>query len=254
MYSLFLPLLFSVLPLGRAQSLLEATISYPELSRFNELIFKHPQLAPNVTSTPQTILVPSNDAFNSYYLVTGQQISDLGAAVLTPLFQYQTLNASFNSSDLSLAQSLLLASELTQELYNHRGNSSNGTQGQVVYASTNNKTISSRQLASGPFIKSGAGNQVILKLTDGVWAGGIFHIVEGYSLLHLFIATSPLINDRAGSSPFPSLVREPFSSEASAPSTKLSRAPVSPIHSTISQASHALPRPTRPSPMQEVPT
>ena len=64
-----------------AQSLLNATGAYPELSDFRQLLLNSPSdalgLLTNFTlgSQLQTILIPNNNAFNSYRQTTESNIS-----------------------------------------------------------------------------------------------------------------------------------------------------------------------------------
>jgi uncharacterized surface protein with fasciclin (FAS1) repeats len=166
--------------LTRAQDLADAIQPYSQLSQFGQLLAANPKLLPRSTSN-QTILIPTDDAFARYQAQTGTAVSALNASLLATLLQYHTLDGYFDSTALKAEKGLIAPTQLMGDTYNHRGNTSIGSnKGQVVYIATSNNTIAVRQAdLSGPMVKSGAGNEVTVNASDAAFSGGLFHPITG---------------------------------------------------------------------------
>ena len=177
-----------------AQSLLNATAAYPQMSDFRTLLMTNPNIATqlliNVTlSAAQqiTVLIPSNDAFVVYQQNTGTGISALSSSDLSNILNYHSLQGALSSSDLQQPSGLIAATALMNQTYDNRGLASNGAKiPQVVYISsvnTTNGTVTKvkRQMMSAGAdfdVKSGEGLQTTLEPINGVWSGGMFQIVN----------------------------------------------------------------------------
>ena len=182
-----------------AQSLLEATARYPQLSDFSELINTYPRAAAglltNFTSKDQkqTVLIPSNDAFGKYRLESGASISSLSSSEVGNILNYHTLQGSLSSSDLQRPGGLVSNTALRNESYVAREilENSNVRLSQVVYISSTGSgestTITARQAnaLSSTDVRSGQGNEVKLDPRPGNWSGGTFYIVDGYVSLQI---------------------------------------------------------------------
>ncbi|KAI9819492.1 MAG: hypothetical protein M1827_006940 [Pycnora praestabilis] len=180
-----------------AQSFLNATGAYPQLSDFRQLLQNNSQLAAGLLSATssgpqQTILVPSNDAFDTYIQQTGDGIGSLSSSDLQNIINYHSLQGALSSSDLQTPGGLVSNTALTDPMYANRELSSNGAkQNQVVYIQAMNTTIGAskikikRQLASdaNETVKSGDGNTINLEPVNGKWDGGLFQIVDGFLTL-----------------------------------------------------------------------
>ena len=83
-----------------AQSLLDVTALDPQLSDFSDLLLTNPDAAAglltNISSgrQKQTILVPSNGAFDRYRLRAGSSFSSLSSSDLGNVLNYHTLQGS----------------------------------------------------------------------------------------------------------------------------------------------------------------
>ena len=83
-----------------AQSLINATALDPQLSDFNDLLLAKPDAATGLLTNfssggeKQTILVPSNSAFDNYRLQTGSSFSSLSSSDLGNVLNYHTLQGS----------------------------------------------------------------------------------------------------------------------------------------------------------------
>ncbi|KAI4088804.1 MAG: hypothetical protein L6R37_008148, partial [Teloschistes peruensis] len=175
-----------------AQSLLEATAPYPQLSEFNGLLSAFPDVATNlltnVTSilNRQTILVPSNDAFDNYRRQMGSNISSLPSSDVADILNYHTLQGALSSPDIEQPGGLISSTALTDPQYANREVLNNGGQpSQVVYLSSSDTSAGVkykvRQVnALNSFnVGSGAGNEIELEQTPGNWSGGLFYVVNG---------------------------------------------------------------------------
>lgn len=177
-----------------AQSLLNATANYTQLSDFRQLLMTNPnaatRLLTNVTlSAGQkiTVLIPSNNAFTQFQQNNSMPVSALASSDLANILDYHTLQGSLSSSDLQQPMGLTAPTALTNQTYDNRGLASNGAKiPQVVYISsvnTANGTVTTvkRQMSSAGAnfdIKSGKGLQTTLEPVNGVWSGGMFQIVN----------------------------------------------------------------------------
>lgn len=175
-----------------AQSLLEATAPYPQLSDFNDLLSAFPDVATNlltnVTSilNRQTVLVPSNDAFANYRRQMGSNISSLPSSDIGDILNYHTLQGALSSPDIQQPGGLISSTALADPQYANREVLSNGGQpSQVVYLSSSDTSagvkIKVRQVnALNSFtVGSGAGSEIELEQTPGNWSGGFFYVVNG---------------------------------------------------------------------------
>lgn len=175
-----------------AQSLLNATARYSELSDFNALLLSFPDIAAslltNVSTAPQqrTILVPSNDAFDNYRQRNGASIGSLSSTDAGNILNYHTLQGALSSSDIQQPGGLVSNTALTNSTYANREVLTGGsTLSQVVYiSSTDTATgtkIKARQInvLSSVDVESGEGNQITLEPTPGNWSGGVFYVVDG---------------------------------------------------------------------------
>ena len=177
-----------------AQSLLNATANYTQLSDFRQLLMTNPnaatRLLTNVTlSAGQkvTVLIPSNDAFTQYQQNNSMPVSGLASSDLANILDYHTLQGSLSSSDLQQPMGLTAATALTNQTYDNRGLASNGAKmPQVVYISSVNTansivtTVKKQTMGLGANfdIKSGEGLQTTLEPVNGLWSGGMFQIVN----------------------------------------------------------------------------
>ena len=186
-------LLIPGLGLVGAQSLVNATAAFPQLSLFTQLLNIDPNAAAafltnfTLNATQQTVLVPSNEAFERYRSRSGTNFSALSSSDLTNTLNYHTLQGALSSSDLQRPGGLVSDTALTVQPYANRELSSSGErQAQVVYLSATNTTAGARIRArqAGPLgsiaAKSGEGREISLDNTRGNWSGGYFYIVDGY--------------------------------------------------------------------------
>lgn len=85
-----------------AQSLLNATARYSQLSNFNDLLLNYPDAAASLLTNfssgdrKQTVLVPNNDAFTNYRLQRGAGISSLSSSDIGNVLNYHTLQGSLS--------------------------------------------------------------------------------------------------------------------------------------------------------------
>ncbi|KAL8994283.1 MAG: hypothetical protein Q9169_005699 [Polycauliona sp. 2 TL-2023] len=181
----------------QAQSLLDATARYPQLSNFNELLSSFPDLATglvtNITtgSTRQTILVPSNDAFDNYQRQNGASVGSLSSSDVGNILSYHTLQGSLSSTDIQQPNGLISETALRDPGYARRENATDAGDSlpQVVYISSSEtaagRKIKARQVSalSSVDVRSGEGNEVELEQTPGNWNGGVFYVVNGFLTL-----------------------------------------------------------------------
>jgi len=190
-----------------AQSFLEATGAYSQLSSFHQLLLANSTIAAGVLSnatttghngtniTMQTILVPSNDAFTNYERANGHPVTSLSSSDLTNLGQYHSLQGALSSSDLQKPQGLISNTALNDQRYDNRELGSDGAQQpQVVYiGSTSTNGMVARQAGgangAGGFVESGLGAKVDVDLVDGKFDGGMFQIVDEYVIHSIYLRT-----------------------------------------------------------------
>lgn len=177
-----------------AQSLLNATANYSQLSDFRQLLMTNPnaasRLLTNVTLSADqkiTVLIPNNDAFTRYQRNNGMPVSALASSDLANVLDYHSLQGSLSSSDLQQPMGLVAATALTNQTYDNRGLASSGAKiPQVVYISSVNTangtvtTLKGQTTSPGATfdIKSGEGLQTTLEPVNGAWSGGLFQIVN----------------------------------------------------------------------------
>ncbi|KAI4226219.1 MAG: hypothetical protein L6R36_003355 [Xanthoria steineri] len=181
----------------QAQSLLNATARYPQLSNFTELLSTFPDLAAglltNISTGPsrQTILVPSNDAFDSYQRQRGASVSSLSSSDVGNILNYHTLQGALSSSDIQQPNGLVSETALRNSTYARRENATDAGDSlpQVVYLSSTEtatgRKIKARQISalSSVDVRSGQGNEIELEQTPGNWSGGVFFVVNGFLTL-----------------------------------------------------------------------
>ncbi|KAI4105375.1 MAG: hypothetical protein LQ339_003439 [Xanthoria mediterranea] len=181
----------------QAQSLLNATARYPQLSNFTELLSTFPDLAAglltNISTGPsrQTILVPSNDAFDSYQRQRGASVSSLSSSDVGNILNYHTLQGALSSSDIQQPNGLVSETALRNSTYARRENATDAGDSlpQVVYISSTEtatgRKIKARQISalSSVDVRSGQGNEIELEQTPGNWSGGVFFAVNGFLTL-----------------------------------------------------------------------
>ncbi|KAL8772247.1 MAG: hypothetical protein Q9209_002459 [Squamulea sp. 1 TL-2023] len=184
----------------QAQSLLNATARIPALSNFNELLSTFPDVAAGLLTDistglqRQTILIPSNDAFDRYRQQYGASVSSLSSSDVGNVLNYHTLQGALSSSDLQQPDGLVSETALRNPTYARRENATDAGDSlpQVVYiASTPTATgrkIKARQVnaLSSVDVRSGEGNEIELEQTPGNWSGGVFYVVNGW----VFVMTS----------------------------------------------------------------
>lgn len=165
----------------QAQSLLNATARYPQLSNFTELLSTFPDLAAglltNISTGPsrQTILVPSNDAFDSYQRQRGASVSSLSSSDVGNILNYHTLQGALSSSDIQQPNGLVSETALRNSTYARRENATDAGDSlpQVVYLSSTEtatgRKIKARQISalSSVDVRSGQGNEIELEQTPG---------------------------------------------------------------------------------------
>lgn len=191
--------LFMGVPMISAQSLSAATAPIPRLSEFTQLLNSNPSAAANFLTNfslglnQQTILVPSNDAFDEFRQTTGSSVASLSSPDLGNILQYHSLQPALSSPDLQKPGGLVSDTALTNPTYDNRGLSSNGAKlPQVVHiASTNTSSGTTIKARSGTLyhvgVKSGEGKEITLEPIPGNWSGGNFYIVDGSVLGLLFV-------------------------------------------------------------------
>ncbi|KAL9003514.1 MAG: hypothetical protein Q9188_003619 [Gyalolechia gomerana] len=179
-----------------AQSLLDATARFPQLSDFNELLSSFPDVAANLLTNistgpeQQTILVPSNEAFDTYRQQNNANISSLSSSDVGNILNYHTLQGALSSSDIQQPSGLISNTALTNSTYANREVPANGGRlSQVVFISTSDTTVGAKIKArqidalSSADVESGEGNRVTLERTPGNWSGGLFYVVDGFLTL-----------------------------------------------------------------------
>ncbi|KAL8891234.1 MAG: hypothetical protein Q9192_005773 [Flavoplaca navasiana] len=183
----------------QAQSLLDATAQYPQLSDFNELLSTFPDIAAGLLtnistgSSQQTILVPSNDAFDDYQRQNGASVGSLSSPDVGNILNYHTLPGALSSSDIQQPNGLVAETALRNSTYARRENATDAGDSlpQVVYISSTEtalgRKIKARQISalSSVDVRSGEGNEVELEQTPGNWSGGVFYVVNGFLTLPL---------------------------------------------------------------------
>ncbi|MCJ1262021.1 hypothetical protein MMC22_001890 [Lobaria immixta] len=176
-----------------AQSLLEAIAVFPQLSNFHDLLNANPSAAPSLLtnfssgSNKQTILVPSNDAFDNYTRTTRRSSIALSSPDLVDQINYHSQQGALSSSDLQKPGGLLSRTALISPNRDNRGLESNGAKSpQVVLIAAettgNTRKIKVRKVGRVD-VKSGKGQEINLDPTPRNWSGGNFYIVDGFLTL-----------------------------------------------------------------------
>lgn len=175
-----------------AQSLLNATARYPQLSNFNDLLSSFPDVAAslltNISASPQrqTILVPSNAAFDAYRQRNGASVGSLSSSDVGNILNYHTVQGALSSSDIQQPSGLVSNTALTDPAYVDREVLLDGGRlAQVVYISSTDVATGARIIArqrnvlTSVEVQSGEGNQITLEPTPANWSGGVFYVVNG---------------------------------------------------------------------------
>ncbi|KAL9007955.1 MAG: hypothetical protein Q9173_006872 [Seirophora scorigena] len=175
-----------------AQSLLNATARYPQLSNFNDLLSSFPDVAAslltNISVSPQrqTILVPSNAAFDAYRQRNGASVGSLSSSDVGNILNYHTVQGALSSSDIQQPSGLVSNTALTDPAYADREVLTGGGRlAQVVYISSTDVATGARIIArqrnvlTSVEVQSGEGNQITLEPTPANWSGGVFYVVNG---------------------------------------------------------------------------
>ncbi|KAI4137261.1 MAG: hypothetical protein LQ341_005221 [Variospora aurantia] len=181
---------------GFAQSLLDATAPYSQLSDFNDLLSSNPDIAASLltnissSSQQQTILVPSNDAFSDYRQRNGASVGSLSSSDVGNILNYHTLQGALSSSDIQQPGGLVSNTALTDPNYVDREVLTGGERlSQVVYISSTETATGVRIMArqrnvlSSTDVQSGEGNLIELEPTPANWSGGVFYVVNGFLTL-----------------------------------------------------------------------
>ncbi|KAL8673190.1 MAG: hypothetical protein Q9168_002382 [Polycauliona sp. 1 TL-2023] len=195
-----LPVLVKILVTAgtvQAQSLLNVTARYSQLSNFNELLSSFPDVAAGLltnisaSSSRQTILIPSNEAFDNYHRQNGANVSSLSSSDVGNILNYHTLQGALSSSDIQQPNGLVSETALRDPTYARRENATDAGDSlpQVVYISSTEtaagRKIKARQVnaLSSADVRSGEGNDVELEQQPGNWTGGVFYVVNGFLTL-----------------------------------------------------------------------
>ncbi|KAF2022986.1 FAS1 domain-containing protein [Setomelanomma holmii] len=164
-----------------AQSLLDVIAKVSSLPNFtafyrDNAAFAHVLLG-NTTTYPITFLAPNDQAIASYQTQYGVSISSLPPATLLAVLQYRTL-----------------VSSLTKDNFTNDGGRGGTTIPTMLTTQSNNRSVGislaarfgGAQKASGLIVfvhSSGSGSSHLglqpLEGDQGVWDGGLFHIVDG---------------------------------------------------------------------------
>ncbi|KAL8757266.1 MAG: hypothetical protein Q9184_004262 [Pyrenodesmia sp. 2 TL-2023] len=179
-----------------AQSLLDVTARYDALSDFNDLLTTFPDIAASLLTNistgaqRQTILVPSNDAFDDYRQRNGAGVGSLSSSDVGNILNYHTLQGALSSSDIEQPGGLVSNTALTNETYANREVLTGGDRlSQVVYISATQTPTGTkikarqRNALSSVDVQSGEGNEITLEPTPGNWSGGVFYVVNGFLTL-----------------------------------------------------------------------
>ncbi|KAL9610707.1 MAG: hypothetical protein Q9204_009064 [Flavoplaca sp. TL-2023a] len=159
------------------------------MSDFNELLSTFPDIAAGLLtnistgSSRQTILVPSNDAFDDYQRQNGASVGSLSSPDVGNILNYHTLPGALSSSDIQQPNGLVAETALRDPTYARRENATDAGDSlpQVVYISSTEtalgRKIKARQISalSSVDVRSGEGNEVELEQTPGNWSGGVFY-------------------------------------------------------------------------------
>ncbi|KAM0541110.1 hypothetical protein ACHAPJ_013377 [Fusarium lateritium] len=188
-----------LLALANAQTLPEdltgAIVNYSSLSLFRSLLSASPQTLTTSLSdrdTNITVLIPTNDAINSYLKSSGvSDVTELSQDDVQVFFKYHVLSASLVSKDFDSARGLSVPTLLDDSQYNNR---TSGPQiesqfgdkatGQVVFASKEDRDEKRAEKdIDGPTVNLRAGLLQNVKMTavDGSWGAknvNTFQIVD----------------------------------------------------------------------------
>ena len=111
----------------RAQTLLEAISTFPELSNFTTLMTDNPDLAgalltsnaSSLTGT-STILVPDNSAFTKVSALYNVSMQNLSVQQLEPYLQYHLLVGQVTTENLTAENGITVPTFLTGPTFNNR--------------------------------------------------------------------------------------------------------------------------------------
>jgi uncharacterized surface protein with fasciclin (FAS1) repeats len=157
---------------------------YDDLSSFRSLLAASPQELNNAlsaSSSPITVLVPTNDAISTYLSASGiQNLSSVATFQLETFFEYHIMAASLKSSDFDDDRGTVVPTLLKQSQYNNRTAGAQlkqeygaGATGQVLVASS--AKSSSRRVKradiKGPSVtlRAGLAQNAQMTAVDGSW-------------------------------------------------------------------------------------
>ncbi len=189
---------------AKAQTLYDAMSKFPELSNFTAFIANNPNIANNyfgnTSAYPITFLAPNNDAFMSLQAKFGANMSDIPADTLLQIIQYHTMVSNLTKSDFNNnggGQGLTVPTMLNSVNNNRsvgismaaRYGGATKAGGQVVFVKGDSGSPGRLRLMSrqdnpnggqpANTVRSGLSSNVGITAIDGVWNGGIFHIIDG---------------------------------------------------------------------------
>ncbi|KAF4981529.1 hypothetical protein FZEAL_2678 [Fusarium zealandicum] len=177
----------ALLSLASAQSLSEdlasAIAGNPNLSLFRSLIGAAPQgfdKTLSAKSTDITVLIPSDEAIQSYLSTSGvSDITELDAEDVQTFFKYHVLAASLKSSDFDSPKGKAIPTLLEGTQYNNRSAGAQITReygkdaiGQVVFAARNDAKGNRGKRQSGGqnvSLRAGLAQDVEMTAIDGSW-------------------------------------------------------------------------------------
>ena len=111
----------------RAQTLLEAISTFPELSNFTTLMTDNPDLAgalltsnASLLTGTSTILVPDNSAFTKVSALYNVSMQNLSVQQLEPYLQYHLLVGQVTTENLTAENGITVPTFLTGPTFNNR--------------------------------------------------------------------------------------------------------------------------------------
>ncbi|KAF9774424.1 hypothetical protein IL306_007583 [Fusarium sp. DS 682] len=176
----------ALLSLANAQDLAEnlagAVADYDSTSLFRSLLNVAPQALTETLSsqdTNVTVLVPTDDAIQSYLKASGiSNVTELNQTSLQVFFSYHIMAASLSSADFDESRGLSVPTLLKSEAFNNRtagpqiqSQFGSDADGQVVFAKRERKGKRADGAVSGAIVNLRAGEEQNIKMTavDGSW-------------------------------------------------------------------------------------
>ncbi|KAK5075344.1 hypothetical protein LTS08_001590 [Lithohypha guttulata] len=146
---------------AKAQSLLEAISTFPQLSNFTALMTDNPQLAGALLTSnsssltgQSTILVPDNSAFTKVSALYNVSMGNLSIQQLEPYLQYHLLAGLVTADNFTASEGVTVPTYLTGPTFNNRsagaalgssGADGDVRNGQVVFFQAKQTTSGSRK-------------------------------------------------------------------------------------------------------------